>query len=133
MIFKSAISLYFIFFFLMIRLPPRSTQGVSSAASDVYKRQILDSFAKNISRFFKTSSNSLLHLANIEEKIKQGAANMKKIEDDKKEEEVRKIKEMMLKEKEEEEQKLKAQLAKEKELEEKNQKRNYGERVQNAN
>ena len=27
-------------FFLMIRRPPRSTQGVSSAASDVYKRQI---------------------------------------------------------------------------------------------
>eukprot|EP00831_Metopus_contortus_P013048 TRINITY_DN15264_c0_g1_i3.p1 TRINITY_DN15264_c0_g1~~TRINITY_DN15264_c0_g1_i3.p1 ORF type:complete len:146 (+),score=29.32 TRINITY_DN15264_c0_g1_i3:24-461(+) len=30
---------YFCFFFLMIRRPPRSTQGVSSAASDVYKRQ----------------------------------------------------------------------------------------------
>eukprot|EP00831_Metopus_contortus_P032836 TRINITY_DN26445_c0_g1_i2.p1 TRINITY_DN26445_c0_g1~~TRINITY_DN26445_c0_g1_i2.p1 ORF type:complete len:145 (+),score=33.75 TRINITY_DN26445_c0_g1_i2:79-513(+) len=30
-----------IFFFLMIRRPPRSTQGVSSAASDVYKRQII--------------------------------------------------------------------------------------------
>eukprot|EP00831_Metopus_contortus_P082676 TRINITY_DN8995_c0_g1_i1.p6 TRINITY_DN8995_c0_g1~~TRINITY_DN8995_c0_g1_i1.p6 ORF type:complete len:112 (+),score=32.40 TRINITY_DN8995_c0_g1_i1:86-421(+) len=29
----------FDFFFLMIRRPPRSTQGVSSAASDVYKRQ----------------------------------------------------------------------------------------------
>eukprot|EP00831_Metopus_contortus_P075086 TRINITY_DN68701_c0_g1_i1.p1 TRINITY_DN68701_c0_g1~~TRINITY_DN68701_c0_g1_i1.p1 ORF type:complete len:122 (+),score=22.22 TRINITY_DN68701_c0_g1_i1:1-366(+) len=28
-----------VFFFLMIRRPPRSTQGVSSAASDVYKRQ----------------------------------------------------------------------------------------------
>ena len=27
--------------FLMIRRPPRSTQGVSSAASDVYKRQVL--------------------------------------------------------------------------------------------
>ena len=26
-------------FYLMIRRPPRSTQGVSSAASDVYKRQ----------------------------------------------------------------------------------------------
>ena len=25
----------------MIRRPPRSTQGVSSAASDVYKRQVL--------------------------------------------------------------------------------------------
>ena len=30
-----------IFFFLMIRRPPRSTQSRSSAASDVYKRQVL--------------------------------------------------------------------------------------------
>ena len=29
-------------FFLMIRRPPRSTQSRSSAASDVYKRQFLD-------------------------------------------------------------------------------------------
>eukprot|EP00657_Telonema_sp_P-1_P010137 TRINITY_DN4433_c0_g1_i1.p1 TRINITY_DN4433_c0_g1~~TRINITY_DN4433_c0_g1_i1.p1 ORF type:complete len:127 (-),score=85.23 TRINITY_DN4433_c0_g1_i1:338-718(-) len=29
----------YIFFFLMIRHPPRSTQSRSSAASDVYKRQ----------------------------------------------------------------------------------------------
>ena len=28
------------FFFLMIRRPPRSTQSRSSAASDVYKRQV---------------------------------------------------------------------------------------------
>eukprot|EP00657_Telonema_sp_P-1_P008354 TRINITY_DN29360_c0_g1_i1.p1 TRINITY_DN29360_c0_g1~~TRINITY_DN29360_c0_g1_i1.p1 ORF type:complete len:149 (+),score=66.17 TRINITY_DN29360_c0_g1_i1:54-500(+) len=33
----SAVSL--LFFFLMIRRPPRSTQSRSSAASDVYKRQ----------------------------------------------------------------------------------------------
>eukprot|EP00831_Metopus_contortus_P014626 TRINITY_DN16057_c0_g1_i2.p1 TRINITY_DN16057_c0_g1~~TRINITY_DN16057_c0_g1_i2.p1 ORF type:complete len:187 (-),score=45.70 TRINITY_DN16057_c0_g1_i2:264-824(-) len=31
---------YIVFFLLMIRRPPRSTQGVSSAASDVYKRQV---------------------------------------------------------------------------------------------
>ena len=30
------------FFFLMIRRPPRSTQSRSSAASDVYKRQLED-------------------------------------------------------------------------------------------
>ena len=30
------------FFFLMRRRPPRSTQGRSSAASDVYKRQAVD-------------------------------------------------------------------------------------------
>ncbi len=29
-----------LFFFLMIRRPPRSTQSRSSAASDVYKRQV---------------------------------------------------------------------------------------------
>ena len=33
----------FIFFFLMIRRPPRSTLDRSSAASDVYKRQALAS------------------------------------------------------------------------------------------
>ena len=32
------------FFFLMIRRPPRSTQSRSSAASDVYKRQIQHSY-----------------------------------------------------------------------------------------
>ena len=32
--------MYLCFFFLMIRRPPRSTQSRSSAASDVYKRQI---------------------------------------------------------------------------------------------
>src|SRR5450756_3210840 len=32
----------FFFFFLMIRRPPRSTQSRSSAASDVYKRQVQD-------------------------------------------------------------------------------------------
>ena len=32
--------------FLMIRRPPRSTHCISSAASDVYKRQVLDSEEK---------------------------------------------------------------------------------------
>eukprot|EP00825_Cyclidium_porcatum_P029933 TRINITY_DN31842_c0_g1_i2.p1 TRINITY_DN31842_c0_g1~~TRINITY_DN31842_c0_g1_i2.p1 ORF type:complete len:139 (+),score=13.54 TRINITY_DN31842_c0_g1_i2:73-489(+) len=32
--------LFFVFFFLMIRRPPRSTHCISSAASDVYKRQV---------------------------------------------------------------------------------------------
>src|SRR5665647_2371822 len=32
---------FFFFFFLMIRRPPRSTPLYSSAASDVYKRQLL--------------------------------------------------------------------------------------------
>ena len=31
---------FLLFFFLMIRRPPRSTQSRSSAASDVYKRQV---------------------------------------------------------------------------------------------
>ena len=34
--------MWVVFFFLMIRRPPRSTQSRSSAASDVYKRQELD-------------------------------------------------------------------------------------------
>ena len=33
-----------VFFFLMIRRPPRSTQSRSSAASDVYKRQACSEF-----------------------------------------------------------------------------------------
>ena len=32
--------LFFFFFFLIIRRPPRSTRSRSSAASDVYKRQL---------------------------------------------------------------------------------------------
>eukprot|EP00825_Cyclidium_porcatum_P044102 TRINITY_DN6386_c0_g2_i3.p3 TRINITY_DN6386_c0_g2~~TRINITY_DN6386_c0_g2_i3.p3 ORF type:complete len:106 (+),score=8.74 TRINITY_DN6386_c0_g2_i3:3-320(+) len=35
--------LFFFFFFLMIRRPPRSTHCISSAASDVYKRQGMES------------------------------------------------------------------------------------------
>ena len=34
-------SLFYLFFFLMIRRPPRSTLDRSSAASDVYKRQTI--------------------------------------------------------------------------------------------
>eukprot|EP00825_Cyclidium_porcatum_P006472 TRINITY_DN1321_c0_g1_i11.p4 TRINITY_DN1321_c0_g1~~TRINITY_DN1321_c0_g1_i11.p4 ORF type:complete len:110 (-),score=22.45 TRINITY_DN1321_c0_g1_i11:177-506(-) len=41
-------SLYvFFFFFLMIRRPPRSTHCISSAASDVYKRQFISIFNFN--------------------------------------------------------------------------------------
>ena len=36
------------FFFLLIRRPPRSTQGRSSAASDVYKRQALADALHNL-------------------------------------------------------------------------------------
>ena len=35
-------SSFLVFFFLMIRRPPRSTLDRSSAASDVYKRQVVD-------------------------------------------------------------------------------------------
>ena len=37
----SSVALVFVFFFLMIRRPPRSTLDRSSAASDVYKRQVM--------------------------------------------------------------------------------------------
>ena len=36
---KGHLFVYVSFFFLMIRRPPRFTEGRSSAASDVYKRQ----------------------------------------------------------------------------------------------
>ena len=36
----SGVGILYWFFFLMIRRPPRSTLGRSSAASDVYKRQV---------------------------------------------------------------------------------------------
>ena len=39
-------------FFLMIRRPPRSTQSRSSAASDVYKRQVYDFMAPFDAKFF---------------------------------------------------------------------------------
>ena len=39
------------FFFLMIRRTPRSTQGRSSAASDVYKRQIQQALASLLVEF----------------------------------------------------------------------------------
>eukprot|EP00831_Metopus_contortus_P048740 TRINITY_DN39888_c0_g1_i1.p1 TRINITY_DN39888_c0_g1~~TRINITY_DN39888_c0_g1_i1.p1 ORF type:complete len:145 (-),score=23.99 TRINITY_DN39888_c0_g1_i1:107-541(-) len=45
-----------VFFFLMIRRPPRSTQGVSSAASDVYKRQEL--LTVSLQRSIKQMSKS---------------------------------------------------------------------------
>ena len=40
----------FWFFFLRIRRPPRSTQSRSSAASDVYKRQVLRGPGRHVGR-----------------------------------------------------------------------------------
>ena len=46
------------FFFLMIRRPPRSTLDRSSAASDVYKRQVLiNTRFSNLSRLNSTLKN----------------------------------------------------------------------------
>ena len=47
--------LFFFFLFLMIRRPPRSTQSRSSAASDVYKRQVLDC-KKNLKKFYVSTN-----------------------------------------------------------------------------
>eukprot|EP00658_Telonema_sp_P-2_P019451 TRINITY_DN17683_c0_g1_i5.p1 TRINITY_DN17683_c0_g1~~TRINITY_DN17683_c0_g1_i5.p1 ORF type:complete len:112 (+),score=41.55 TRINITY_DN17683_c0_g1_i5:30-365(+) len=41
------------FFFLMIRRPPRSTLSSSSAASDVYKRQVVLTGAKERSQTYQ--------------------------------------------------------------------------------
>src|SRR5659263_771053 len=53
--------LFFVFFFfLMIRRPPRSTQSRSSAASDVYKRQVY--YPSNvICQHSKTHFSSYFH------------------------------------------------------------------------
>ena len=48
------------FFFLMIRRPPRSTQSRSSAASDVYKRQIQNH--QTVGRGVVQDVGSLVHL-----------------------------------------------------------------------
>jgi len=45
--FWAAVVLFF-FFFLMIRRPPRSTQSRSSAASDVYKRQMFNNLSSRV-------------------------------------------------------------------------------------
>ena len=44
MVVRTAVILFV--FFLMIRRPPRSTQSRSSAASDVYKRQLEEALAE---------------------------------------------------------------------------------------
>ena len=49
-----------LFFFLMIRRPPRSTQSRSSAASDVYKRQIYSQHLKSQIVIMKRISNLLI-------------------------------------------------------------------------
>ena len=48
----------------MIRRPPRSTQGVSSAASDVYKRQV-----KNAGLVFKSAQNQKRRWGITSEKV----------------------------------------------------------------
>src|SRR5678816_1971498 len=56
----------FFFFFLMIRRPPRSTLDRSSAASDVYKRQILNHLPeckRARSRRTPVSWLSLIHIS----------------------------------------------------------------------
>ena len=48
-----------LFFFLMIRRPPRSTLDRSSAASDVYKRQVFDD-SKGVDGFVSVEVSPLL-------------------------------------------------------------------------
>ena len=60
-----------VFFFLMIRRPPRSTLDRSSAASDVYKRQDKGSPKPN-----KDKVGSKLPMAKIEEIAKKKLGDM---------------------------------------------------------
>ena len=48
-----------LFFFLMIRRPPRSTLHRSSAASDVYKRQFQDSTYAHVEIYKKIVGNKI--------------------------------------------------------------------------
>eukprot|EP00831_Metopus_contortus_P071593 TRINITY_DN6538_c0_g1_i4.p2 TRINITY_DN6538_c0_g1~~TRINITY_DN6538_c0_g1_i4.p2 ORF type:complete len:104 (-),score=22.26 TRINITY_DN6538_c0_g1_i4:187-498(-) len=69
----------------MIRRPPRSTQGVSSAASDVYKRQLLESqnhsLQKELDNFVatdekvKTELNRKSHVDHMKAKIEEELSN----------------------------------------------------------
>ena len=58
-----------LFFCLMIRRPPRSTQRRSSAASDVYKRQLLELEIENLP---PEESKWLVGLESIEEVLVDG-------------------------------------------------------------
>ena len=60
----------FLFFFLMIRRPPRSTLDRSSAASDVYKRQdyvFMQSKDGQLKSFYKTIDDDFLEAEHLEE------------------------------------------------------------------
>ena len=61
----------------MIRRPPRSTQGVSSAASDVYKRQHLDNPAAFIDSLLDDapSDDFDAEFAKLEEELRNGDAD----------------------------------------------------------
>ena len=50
------VDIFRFFFFLMIRRPPRSTQSRSSAASDVYKRQLINRRAIRFPPFYRLIS-----------------------------------------------------------------------------
>eukprot|EP01017_Pseudomicrothorax_dubius_P018273 TRINITY_DN20283_c0_g1_i2.p1 TRINITY_DN20283_c0_g1~~TRINITY_DN20283_c0_g1_i2.p1 ORF type:complete len:496 (-),score=107.66 TRINITY_DN20283_c0_g1_i2:248-1735(-) len=53
------------YIFLMLRRPPRSTQSRSSAASDVYKRQLLDSLPQKLRDIFDNSIIELTEEKNV--------------------------------------------------------------------
>ena len=55
---------FFVFFFLMIRRPQRSPHCISSAASDVYKRQVYETTRGNFEEDredYESASDSLTH------------------------------------------------------------------------
>src|SRR5680860_1926018 len=60
----------------MIRRPPRSTQSRSSAASDVYKRQVLD-----VSNAFETYQNQLFVLQTQEKNLLTNNRNFQRSEE----------------------------------------------------
>src|SRR5678815_3784467 len=57
----------FFFFFLMIRRPPRSTLDRSSAASDVYKRQVYDGWQSIGERMISNNGKWVVYAINPQE------------------------------------------------------------------
>eukprot|EP00825_Cyclidium_porcatum_P042696 TRINITY_DN589_c0_g1_i15.p1 TRINITY_DN589_c0_g1~~TRINITY_DN589_c0_g1_i15.p1 ORF type:complete len:193 (-),score=58.03 TRINITY_DN589_c0_g1_i15:66-644(-) len=71
--FRNSIFMYFFFFFfLMIRRPPRSTHCISSAASDVYKRQGINAeYMGGLVGEFALFMSALKQVASQQESLQQ--------------------------------------------------------------
>ena len=84
-----------------------------------YLNPVMDTFAKNMTRFFKNASNAFTGLVNVHEKIAKGEELIKTRIAEAKAEEIRKAQEKLQREKETEERIIREKLEKEREMREK--------------